>query len=43
MDHSISVMLMDPERNLAAIFSAPNDPDAIASAFRKIREHWTAP
>ncbi|MBW2288664.1 MAG: SCO family protein [Deltaproteobacteria bacterium] len=43
MDHSISVMLMDPERRLAAIFSAPNDPDAIAAAFRKIREHGTAP
>jgi protein SCO1/2 len=43
MDHSISVMLIDPERRLAAIFSAPNDPDAIAAAFRKIREHGTAP
>jgi len=43
MDHSISVMLVDPERRLAAIFSAPNDSDAIASAFRKIREHGTAP
>jgi len=43
MDHSISVMLIDPERRLAAIFSAPKDPDAIATAFRKIREHGTAP
>lgn len=43
MDHSISVMLIDPERRLAAIFSAPKDPDAIAAAFRKIREHGTAP
>ena len=41
MDHSISVMLVDPERRLAAIFSAPNDPDAIANAYRKIREHGT--
>jgi protein SCO1/2 len=43
MDHSISVMLIDPERRLAAIFSAPNDPDAIAAAFRKIRKHGMAP
>jgi protein SCO1/2 len=43
MDHSISVMLVDPEQRLAAIFSAPKDPDSIASAFREIREHWTAP
>jgi protein SCO1/2 len=43
IDHSISVMLIDPKRRLAAIFSAPNDPDAIATAFRKIREHGTAP
>ena len=43
MDHSISVMLIDPERRLAAIFSKPDDPDAIAEAFRKIRAHGTAP
>jgi len=43
MDHTISVMLIDPERRMSAIFSKPDDPDAIADAFRKIREHGTRP
>jgi len=43
MDHSISVMLVDPEHRLAAIFSKPEDPDAIANAFSKIRAHGIAP
>jgi protein SCO1/2 len=42
MDHTISVMLIDPEGRMSAIFSKPDDPDAIADAFRKIREHGTA-
>jgi len=39
VDHTTSVLLIDPERRLHAIFPTPHDPDAMAEAFRKIRAH----
>jgi protein SCO1/2 len=39
IDHTTSVMLVDPQRRLHAIFGPPHDPDAVADAFRKIRRH----
>jgi protein SCO1/2 len=39
VDHTTSVMLIDPERRLHAIFPAPHDPGAVAEAFEKIRKH----
>jgi protein SCO1/2 len=38
VDHTTSVLLIDPDARLAAIFSAPHDPGAIAEAFSKIRQ-----
>jgi protein SCO1/2 len=38
VDHTTSVMLIDPEGQLLAIFPAPHDPGAVAEAFRKIRQ-----
>jgi protein SCO1/2 len=39
IDHSTAVMLVDPQRQLRAVFSKPHDPDAVANAFLKIRRH----
>jgi protein SCO1/2 len=39
VDHTTSVMLIDPQRRLHAIFPAPHDPGAVAAAFEKIRKH----
>ena len=39
VDHTTSVLLIDPDRRLHAIFPIPHDPGAIAEAFRRIREH----
>lgn len=39
VDHTTSVILIDPERRLHAIFPAPHDPGAVAEAFRLIRRH----
>jgi len=39
MDHTTSVLLIDPQTRLHAIFPAPHDPGAMAEAFRKIRMH----
>ena len=39
IDHTTSVMLIDPQRRLHAIFGTPHDPSAIAEAFSKIRRH----
>ena len=39
VDHTTSVMLIDPKRRLHAIFPAPHDPGAVAAAFEKIRKH----
>ncbi len=33
VDHSSSILLIDPEARLSAIFSAPHDPQAIATDF----------
>jgi len=39
VDHTTSAMLIDPQRQLRAIFPAPHDPSAVAQAFLKIRRH----
>jgi len=39
VDHSASILLLDPQARLAAIFSTPHDPHAIAEDFRAITEH----
>jgi protein SCO1/2 len=36
MDHSASILLLDPQVRLTAIFSAPHDPGAIAADFAAI-------
>jgi protein SCO1/2 len=38
VDHTVAVMLIDPEARLQAVFSTPHEPDAVADAFRKIRQ-----
>jgi protein SCO1/2 len=43
LDHSTSVLLIDPEHRLSAIFRTPHDPESIAAAFRKIRKHRGTP
>lgn len=40
VDHSASIMLLDPQGRWHAIFPAPHDPAAVAGAFAKIREHY---
>jgi protein SCO1/2 len=37
VDHSASILLIDPQARLFAIFSAPHDPHRIASEFLEIR------
>jgi protein SCO1/2 len=37
VDHSASVFLVNPEGQLHALFSAPLEPQAVATAFRRIR------
>lgn len=39
VDHSTAVMLIDPQRRLHAVFSRPHDPEAIATAFLKVRRY----
>jgi protein SCO1/2 len=39
VDHTTSAMLIDPQRQLRAIFPAPHEPGAVAEAFLKIRRH----
>ncbi len=39
IDHTASILLVDPEARLHALFSAPHDPAAIAAAFAAIRRH----
>jgi protein SCO1/2 len=39
VDHSASILLLDPQARLAAIFSTPHDPHKIAGDFRAIAEH----
>lgn len=40
VDHSASVLLLDPKARLAAIFSAPHDVDAMAADFADIAGQW---
>ena len=42
VDHSASILLIDPGGRLVGIFSAPHDPGDIARRFRKMREHVEA-
>lgn len=42
VDHSASLLLIDPLGRLRAIFSPPHDPDQIVEDFRKIRTEFTA-
>ena len=37
VEHSASIVLIDPQAKLHALFSAPHDPQVLASEFRKIR------
>ena len=39
VDHSASILLLDPQARLSAIFSVPHDPTAIADDFRIISTH----
>jgi protein SCO1 len=38
VDHSASILLIDPQARLSAIFSAPHDPRRIAAEFLEIRQ-----
>ncbi len=40
VDHSASVILIDPEGRMVAIFSAPHQVDSILSRFRQIRSFF---
>jgi protein SCO1/2 len=41
VDHSASILLLDPEARLAAIFSAPHDPRRMSADFALITAHHT--
>lgn len=40
VDHSASILLVDPEGRFHAVFSAPHDLDAIVRDFLVIRQHY---
>lgn len=40
IDHSSTVILIDPDAHLHAIFMPPHTPEAMVSDFIKIREHY---
>ena len=40
IDHSSTVILIDPNARLHAIFTPPHTPEAMVSDFAKIREHY---
>ena len=42
MDHSASILLVDPLGRLAAIFSSPHDPSAMATDFLSIETNYEA-
>lgn len=39
VDHSAAILLLDPQVRLAAIFSAPQDPGAMAADYSAIAQH----
>ncbi|CAK0761136.1 protein SCO1 [Gammaproteobacteria bacterium] len=39
IDHSSSILLIDPEARFSAVFSAPHDPQAIAADFARLVPH----
>lgn len=40
IDHSSTVIVIDPDARLHAIFTPPHKPETMVSDFRKIREHY---
>ncbi|MEJ2343834.1 MAG: SCO family protein [Gammaproteobacteria bacterium] len=40
VDHSASILLLDPQGRYTALFSAPQDPDTMVSDFLKIRGYY---
>lgn len=40
VDHSASILLIDPQGRLSAVFGAPHDPTKIAQDFETLRQHY---
>ena len=40
IDHSASILLVDPQGRLSAVFGAPHDPIKIAQDFETLRQHY---
>jgi len=40
VDHSSSIILIDPNANAHAVFSAPHTPENIVDGFKKILDRW---
>jgi protein SCO1/2 len=40
VDHSASILLVDPQGRLTAVFGAPHDPTRIAQDFETLRNHY---
>ena len=40
VDHSASILLVDPQGRLTAVFGAPHDPAKIAQDFETLRNHY---
>lgn len=40
VDHSASIMLIDPQGRLAAVFGAPHEPDSLAADFLELRDYY---
>ena len=42
VDHSSTIVLIDPDARFHAVFMPPHDPEALAADFAKLREHYRA-
>jgi protein SCO1 len=40
VDHTASILLIDPQARLHALFSVPHEPERMARAFATIRQHY---
>jgi protein SCO1/2 len=42
VDHSSTIVLIDPDARFHAVFMPPHDPEALAADFAQLREHYRA-